>query len=280
MTAEVAVTFECEAQSLIGIVHRAAGEVNTGVLIVVGGPQYRVGSHRQFLLLARYLAQNGIPTMRFDYRGMGDSEGELRTFEDVESDIRAAIDCFFEQCPDLKSVVLWGLCDAATAAAFYAYQDARVSGLVLLNPWVHSEEGEAKAYLKHYYVQRLFEKAFWKKIISGKFNLVSSLTSLWEKVSQSRGKQSDADEASLSLSEQMYNAINRFDGAVNIILSGDDLTAAEFQLVVNESKAWQRLLEEKAVGVHRMPSANHTFSTKVWRDEVAAQTLKWVQALR
>ena len=42
-----------------------------GMLIVVGGPQYRAGSHRQFTLLARDVAATGVPTMRFDYRGMG-----------------------------------------------------------------------------------------------------------------------------------------------------------------------------------------------------------------
>jgi len=34
--------------------------------------------------------------MRFDYRGMGDSEGEARTFESVQDDIRIAIDTFFQ----------------------------------------------------------------------------------------------------------------------------------------------------------------------------------------
>jgi hypothetical protein len=29
--------------------------------------------------------------------------------------------------------VIWGLCDGASAAMFYAEQDRRVSGLVLLN---------------------------------------------------------------------------------------------------------------------------------------------------
>jgi len=52
-----------------------------GVLIVVGGPQYRVGSHRQFLLLSRRLAAEGHPVMRFDYRGMGDASGAMRGFE-------------------------------------------------------------------------------------------------------------------------------------------------------------------------------------------------------
>jgi uncharacterized protein len=42
---------------------------------MVAAGAYRVGPHRQFLLLARDWAADGIPVMRFDYQGQGDSEG-------------------------------------------------------------------------------------------------------------------------------------------------------------------------------------------------------------
>ena len=46
--------------------------VATAVLVVVGGPQVRAGSHRHFVQLARHLATHGHAVMRFDVRGMGD----------------------------------------------------------------------------------------------------------------------------------------------------------------------------------------------------------------
>ncbi|MEO7385660.1 MAG: hydrolase 1, exosortase A system-associated, partial [Gammaproteobacteria bacterium] len=82
-TSERVVTFTCEGDTLIGILHEALVPATRGVLIVVGGPQYRIGSHRQFVLLARDLARQGIPILRFDYRGMGDSDGRFRGFEHV-----------------------------------------------------------------------------------------------------------------------------------------------------------------------------------------------------
>jgi len=72
---EEALVFDCGGSSLIGVLSGAALAAERGVLIVVGGPQYRAGSHRQFTLLARHLAERGVPTLRFDYRGMGDSDG-------------------------------------------------------------------------------------------------------------------------------------------------------------------------------------------------------------
>jgi len=36
----------------------------------------------------------------------------------IEADIRSAIDAFTDSLPSVHRVVLWGLCDAASANAF------------------------------------------------------------------------------------------------------------------------------------------------------------------
>src|SRR6185295_1875345 len=113
------VLFECEGERLIGIIAVPEPPARVGVLVVVGGPQYRAGAHRQFVYLSRRLAAAGIPAMRFDYRGMGDSTGAARTFEDCGPDIAAAIDALRANCPAVARVVLWGLCDAASASLDY-----------------------------------------------------------------------------------------------------------------------------------------------------------------
>ncbi|HWJ93213.1 MAG TPA: hydrolase 1, exosortase A system-associated, partial [Telluria sp.] len=115
MLEDRALAFPCQGDTLYGILSLPAQPNPRGVLVIVGGPQYRAGSHRQFTLLARALADAGIPALRFDYRGMGDSEGAQRGFEHVRDDIRAAIDSFMAETPGLSEVVLWGLCDGATA---------------------------------------------------------------------------------------------------------------------------------------------------------------------
>lgn len=116
---EHALCFSCAGDELVGIVSTPEVPKPVGVLVLVGGPQYRVGSHRQFLLLAWALSEAGFPVMRFDYRGMGDSTGDLRDFETVNDDIAAAIGVFRQQCPDVAKIVLWGLCDAASASLIY-----------------------------------------------------------------------------------------------------------------------------------------------------------------
>ena len=54
----------CADDRLPAILHRPEVTARTGVVIVVGGRQNRVGSHRQFVLLARALAAAGYATLR------------------------------------------------------------------------------------------------------------------------------------------------------------------------------------------------------------------------
>lgn len=281
---EAAVVFGPAGEEMLGILHAGAPHARRGVLVVVGGPQYRVGSHRQFLLLARHLARDGVSVLRFDYRGMGDSGGARRDFEAVSEDIRMAIDAFIERSPGLDEVVIWGLCDAAAAALMYAGGDRRVAGLVLLNPWVRTEEGIARAYLRHYYLQRLASPGFWAGLLRGRFNPMASARSLWGMIARAGGRgpepvreDAGAVPADAPLPVRMAAGWRRFPGPILVILSGDDLTAAEFRDVAATSPAWRGLLEEPRVTVRELPGANHTFSRAEWRDRVADWTSSWVR---
>ena len=113
---EQTVTFACEQDTLAGILAVPEIAASTGVIVIVGGPQYRAGSHRQFVLLSRTLAAAGYPVLRFDYCGMGDSTGAQRDFTGVSADIAAAITTLQSRLPSVQRVALWGLCDGASAA--------------------------------------------------------------------------------------------------------------------------------------------------------------------
>ena len=291
-----AITFQCGTDWLYGIltlptsVEPVPASVGRGVLVVVGGPQYRVGSHRQFALLAQSLTIRHIPVMRFDYRGMGDSEGNTRNFEEIEADLRAALDAFYAAVPGLSEVVIWGLCDAASAAIFYAHQDRRVTGLVLLNPWVHTEAGMAKAYLKHYYFSRMMAPELWRKILTGGFQFGAAIRSFLSLVRAAAGTRPDAPATSTAgarqvavpyaatLPERMLSGLERFKGRVLVILSGNDLTAQEFSDVVEASPRWRQRLQADGVRQHKLQAANHTFSQRDWRDQVAVWTADWIQS--
>ena len=278
---EQAFLFNCDDCRLMGITTQPETPSDTGVLILVGGPQYRAGSHRQFTLLARQLASEGIASMRFDYRGMGDSEGESRTFETVNEDIRAAINAFFERVPSVRRVAIWGLCDAASSALLYAHTDARVSRLVLLNPWVHTEAGAARAQLKYYYLARLSQRSFWTKLLSGKVKMGQSVGDLKQSAqsvvrAESTEKLGDPRLGSPGYIQRMLHGLQAFQGETLLVLSGNDMVAQEFTSLTKQDKRWQTVLQSPKIKCSTINDANHTFSSLAWRDQVASRTFRWL----
>jgi len=281
MGEEQALLFDHAHAQLVGIMHHAPGSTtDIGVLIVVGGPQYRVGSHRQFVLLARHLAAAGYPVLRFDYRGMGDSSGEARDFEAIGEDIGCAVNALCKADSKIKRVVLWGLCDAASANAFYASSDPRIAGQIALNPWVKTAEGEAQAFIKHYYLQRLTDPALWRKIARFEFDAAASLRDFVGKLRHSRSDLGETERVdNRSLPQRVREAQMGFAGSTLLILSGNDLTAREYEDRVNETPAWRRWTRAPAVTLRRLDTADHTFSRAVWRDQVAAWCSEWLGQL-
>jgi exosortase A-associated hydrolase 1 len=274
---ERALAFGCGGDTLVGIASVPAEPCTRGVLIIVGGPQYRVGSHRQFALLARHLAAQGIAAMRFDVRGMGDSGGDERDFEGIQDDIRAALDAFAAAVPGMRDIVLWGLCDGASAAALYAPGDARVRGLVLLNPWVRTDDGVARTTLKHHYRDRLHDPEFWRKLARGQFDYAGSVRSMLGLVRAAFGARGgQPDGATAALPERMRQSLHAFGGRTLLVIGGADLTGREFCDVAGSTPAWKRLSSAPHVAWRRLEEADHTFSRRAWRDQVAAWTAEWV----
>lgn len=276
---EKPVWITCDGEQMAGVVcaPRNAHSSEQAVLIAVGGPQYRVGSHRQFVLLARTLAGAGYRSLRFDFRGMGDSEGAARTFKDVEQDLRAAIDTLFNE-PGVRSVVIWALCDAASAALMFGTADARIGGLMLLNPWVRSETTLAKTHLKHYYGQRLLEREFWVRMLQAQFDWRSSLRDLYHNLLRAARAATPIEGSAFQ--KRMAEGWRRFRGPIALVLSGRDLTAKEFLEHAASDPHWDGLLTLPGVRRFDLPDADHTFSSRQWHGWLEEQTLSWLRSVR
>lgn len=257
---EEAVVFDCKGESLVGVITSSQAAAAIGVVVVVGGPQYRAGSHRYFVRLARALGVAGFPSLRFDYRGMGDSTGSPRSFEQVDDDLESAIDTLLHRAPQLRQVVLWGLCDGASAALMYlhASADTRVGGVCLLNPWVRSQASLARTHVKHYYLQRLVQVGFWRKLLSGKV-AGNALVGLLRNIS--RAGAGGVVEASFQ--QRMLAGLTAFRGPVLLLLSEIDYTAKEFVEYTQTNRQWRQVLAMPGLSQRSLPGADHTLSTPI-----------------
>lgn len=252
------------------------GQARIGVLIVVGGPQYRVGAHRHFVQLARRLADAGFACLRFDHRGVGDAVAPLRSFEDLDEDLAAALDALSTHQPQLEGVVLWGLCDAAAAALLYQARraDARVRGMVLINPWVRSAQGKAQALVQHYYGARLRDPAFWRKVLGGGVGLAALRSWL-------ANRRAAAAPSTPSAGFQSLMAKGWFASHVPLLLqlSPADLTAQEFLGRAATDPAWHGWAEREHLTRLDYIDADHTFSDVTIKRRSIDDTVSWLHHL-
>jgi exosortase A-associated hydrolase 1 len=276
--AALPLVFECEGDKLVGVVHRPATATDLGVIVLVGGPQYRVGGSRLFLMLARVLADGGIAVFRFDPRGIGDSQGQARNYYDRTNDIRSAIASFVRECPTVKRLVVWGICDGASAAILYATHDPRICGAALLNPWIESSQSHARSRLSHYYGRRLFRFDTWVDLVRGRIDGTQATKDVLRSIGASlwRGARERTDAPS---SEALAAAYRRYRGRKLLILSGRDQTAAAFMDAIRSSATWASNMRDPSTTQVILEDADHTFSRGSWADAAIETTLSWLGSM-
>ncbi|HET9638880.1 MAG TPA: hydrolase 1, exosortase A system-associated [Allosphingosinicella sp.] len=240
-------SFDCAGAALGASLDPAAGE--TGLLLVTGGTQTRIGSHRMYERLAAALAQAGWPCFRYDRRGVGDSEGEDPDFRDSRPDLAAAAAAFRREQPQLQRLLGFGLCDGASTLALHG-QAAGLDGYVLVNPWfVEAEAGEPPpAAIKSRYKEQLLSVEGWKRLLSGSISYRKVLKGLL-KIAGSRPS---------SLSGEIAAALGKSRTPAQLILASGDSTAIAAQ--AEWSSPLFKSLRQANPAPLRIDSDAHTFS--------------------
>jgi len=216
--------FDCQGDKLAGSIDEASG--TTGLLIVTGGNEVRSGAWDGQSRLSARIAAQGHPVMRFDRRGIGDSEGSNSGYRHSAPDIAAALAAFRNACPHLQRVVGMGNCDAATALMLSA--GAGFDALVLSNPWTMEDEGAppAPAVLRDHYRRRLADPRAILRLLTGKVSLGKLLGSLRHATAEPQKPD--------TLALEMTRRLDEFSGDARILLAGRDATALAF------AASWKR----------------------------------------
>lgn len=136
--------FSQAGQRLFGMLHQPHGiaAADTGWVFCHPFTEEKLWSHRVFVSMARDLARKGMPVLRFDYRGYGDSGGNFEQFTmaDHVADIQTAIAELRNRAPHVERVNLLGLRYGASLAVLAAADNPIVGGLVLWDPVVSMEQ--------------------------------------------------------------------------------------------------------------------------------------------
>lgn len=240
-------SFTCEAAALGGSLDEAGG--STGLLIVTGGSQTRIGSHRMFERLAASISSAGYPCFRFDRRGVGDSEGEDPGYRNSGPDIEAASRAFRAACPQIDRIVGFGLCDGGTALSLFG-AEAGIDALLLANPWFVEAETDAPpaAAIKQHYRDRLMSVEGWKKLLSGSVS--------YKKIF--KGLMKVAAPPPADLADEVARALSARSLPLTMLLARRDGTAVAAADVWNSPR--YRSIRERQPEPIYIESDSHTFA--------------------
>lgn len=274
---EEAVQFTCKGKWLYGILHVPDGQrtCRDAVIMVNGGPQTRYGSHRLYVQLARFLCERGINVFRFDYEGIGDSEGDFAGAEYAEPSIHAAIQYIGTRFPECNRKIIWSLCDGATASALYASQhNGLVTGLILCNPFIRNE---VALYHKHYYKKRLLDKDLWVRLLGLKIKFKEAFSETIEifhamlrrTVMQKTGNNDEKPEPFTQ--ESLLRCFQHTRIPTCCMLSMNDVVAKEFSERILRRK--NALQGNGNIKIYTIDGADHTFSVPGTKEVLFSLTL-------
>jgi exosortase A-associated hydrolase 1 len=253
------------------------------IALPAGGPQYRVGMGRQLLQMAEYFAQRGVAVLRFDYRGIGDSEGNYLGYKATESDLRSAIKALKSSMPHVQDIFLWGGCNAASAIMMYAWKFPEIKGFAVSNPFLGNGYEVARA-RQYHYMNRVKEREFWVKLISGKYNLISYLKSFLNHVfrkvislikNAEKGAPLSSD-AEPSVAEMMLDGVRKLNGEIVIFLSGKSVQSQAFSAMLDSSPEWKKEFSREGFRVVSLPDADQAFSELKERKKLISIAHTWL----
>lgn len=241
-------SFDCEGHALAATLDPARSK--TGLLIVSGGNEIRIGAHRGMAKLAGDVAAAGYPVFRFDRRGIGDSEGENGEFTASGPDIAAAIAAFRAACPELTKIVAFGNCDAASALLLH--RPVGIAAHVLTNLWVveRTDELPPPAAIRARYAERLKDPKAWIGLFTGAVNLRKLMGGLMRITKP---------QAPTSLAHDVGAGLAAVDGPVTILLAEQDGTAIAFADAWN-GPAFAGARARSDISIKKIASASHSFA--------------------
>jgi len=134
---EEKVFFRSTAIQLEGLlsVHEALS-VKGGVILCHPHPQYGGDMHSPVITTAVEAAsQEGFSTLRFNFRGVGKSEGSYSDGIGEKEDVKAAIDYLYSKQKDSNlPLILLGYSFGAWAGLPVGVQDSRIQGMAVIAP--------------------------------------------------------------------------------------------------------------------------------------------------
>jgi len=260
---ESAFTLTADGVRLFGVLSEPCGARTSDrcAVFLNAGAIRRIGPNRLWVEAARRAAANGIPAVRVDLEGIGDSDGDGQVYADVRqfyrpvlgTQVRAILDHL--EGRGLGHVfTLIGLCSGAYWAFEAAQHEDRVEAAVLFNPRALVWDPHLQTRRQARALRNVRDRATWRRLVRGHI-------SLKRVIAVARAGARHAWWTTTARSPRPVNAVLAAldvlrDRGTRIVLAfGDN---EELQTELDEHGLFQRLDRWPNVGFVRLPGADHT----------------------
>ncbi len=130
------IKFPNKKLDIMGTLHIPEGKQNfPGVVLLHGFTANKIEPHRLFWKISKQLEENGVASLRFDYRGCGESEGNSQDFtiKDYMADAKKAVKKLLKtKGLDKNNIALIGISTGGIVAAYVANQLSDIIKKVVL----------------------------------------------------------------------------------------------------------------------------------------------------
>jgi len=262
-------------ERLVGILAEPdANPRGSGVVLLHGWSGYRVGPHRMLVEAARALCAAGYTTLRFDFRGRGDSTGEVNgtDLDGMIEDARAARRFLMAQAGVRRTYWL-GLCSGGNVALGAASLDKDADGLILWSTPLFApykkrgQEVARRGIFLADYARKLFRWETYAKLVRGRIRLGIIARVLFGRRRPAAGTRDPKD----SLRDIMKDLRGYHGGALFVYGSRDDEA-------VGAPDFYAQFCREHGIPAvfHTIEGANHSYYSVAWQDEVIGLTREWL----
>ena len=269
-------------KALSGILTEPAGggAGRPAVLLLNAGLLHRVGPNRLYVTLARRLAAAGLPVLRFDYSGLGESEprrDELALAESMRVEGLEAMS-FLESAGIAERFVPMGLCAGAEQSQRLAHADPRVVGAVLIDGYAYRTPG----YHLREYARHLLSARSWRRLVASPLALRRLLGGARSQagsapVNNPGGVDFVREFPPRDVCLEQLRVILARDADLFFIFTGGGM--AEFYNYPGQFAATFPALRGHArVRLDFMPLADHTFTLRSQQDALLASIDAWTRS--
>jgi alpha/beta superfamily hydrolase len=278
--AEQAVIFpNGRGQSLVGVWHEPSSAPRAAIVMLHGWSGTRCGPHQMLTRAARVFGEKGYATLRFDFAGRGDSDGDtqLATLATMQEDAHAAF--AWVRARTQSPLIVLGLCSGCEIVV--ASTQESVAGAILWSAPVFaalpSDERAKKKRGENLgkYARKLLNPATYAKILRGQID-TQSVGKAMAGGGGAASKNLESDAPGQLPRGFRRAAIGRwraFEAPRLQIYGGADP-------ITTEALAWYRENSGRAPDVELIAGANHSFYGLDWEREVFDLTLQWLENWR